>query len=258
MLKYKATYFLLILFVQIVLESCEKDKQDTSNPFVNILNPKPSELQHIYSGEDFKIELFFKDNKALSQYKLTVKNEFENAILPDVYNSSAKVFSVVYVKNIAGKESSEVAILKTKENAMSGKYSLTVNCVDASGNQAEPVMLHFLITSKIDSLAPEINVITPVAGAQYASDSTVIVNVLLEDKRNDASAGFVYDYTLQILKITDASEVFSIVQKIDRKSPQSFSQNLPVFSESGDYILKITARDDFNNLSEITRVFRVL
>jgi hypothetical protein len=238
--------------------SCEKDKQDTSKPFVNILNPEPSELLHLYSGEDLKIELLFKDNKALSQYKLAVKNEFENAILPDVYNSPAKAFSVIYVTNIDGKESSQEVSLKTEVNAISGKYSLTVNCVDASGNQAEPVILNFLITSKIDSVAPEINVVTPVAGAQYASDSTVVVNALFEDKRNDASAGFIYDYSVQILKVTDESEVFSISQKMDKKSPQSFSQSLPAFSESGDYILKITARDDFNNLSEITRVFRVL
>jgi hypothetical protein len=258
MFKIKAILFFLITFtLQVLLFSCEKERHDNSKPFINILSPKALELVHILSGEELKLELFFKDNKELSQFKVSIKNDFENTLQPDKMISSANDFSTILVKKLSGSEVQESINIKIDELAMSGIYSVTVNCVDASGNQAESVNLNIHVSCKIDSIPVNINVITPKEGTNYLIDSLIQVNAVLEDLNNNGNTGFVYDYEVKLINQSDESEIFKIRKKINKKSPQSFTQELPKINEAGDYIIKITARDDFNNLSTVSKHIRV-
>lgn len=242
----------------MLVYACKSDKQDTSKPFINIESPKTSEVFYTYSNEEFNTEFFLKDNKALSQYRILVKSNFDKPIQPDVNNSPAKVFRMVYVKNVDGTAANEIVAVKVDQYSISGNYNLIIDCVDATGNQAEPVSLNFIVKNKIDSIGPQINIITPAEGAVFPNDTTIRLGVLFEDFRSNNGEGFVYDFTLKIYKISNEEEIFTFSQIINKKSPQSYMQNLPVFSETGEYRIEITSRDDFNNLSEITRVFRVL
>lgn len=258
MFKHRIAIFIVYFLLLFVVVSCKNDKQDTSKPFINILSPTTSEVLYVYSDEEFLAELLFKDNKELSQYRALVKSDFKEEILPDANSSLARAFSLVYVKNINDLEAKETFKVKVEENSISGNYNLIFDCVDASGNQADPVSLNFIVKNKRDSIAPDIKIITPSENAEFSNDTSIVISILMEDTRSDFTTGFVYDLDVKVLKVSDASEVFSISQKINKKTPQSFMQTLPLISEPGEYQIKINSRDDFNNLSEITRVFRVL
>ncbi len=258
MFKQRFFYSLFFLLFLFILNACKSDKQDTSKPFINIVNPASSEVLYVYSDEEFLTELYFKDNKELSQFRVLVKSDFETPIQPDANNSLANAFKMVYVKNLKGEEAKETLVINVDKQSASGNYTLIIDAVDASGNQAEPVSLNFIVKSKADSLGPKIYVITPVESAQFPKDTTIMLSLLFEDFRSDNSEGFIYDFNVKIFKDSDTTEVFSTSQTINKKSPQSFNQNLPLISEPGEYKIKISARDDFNNMSEFTRVFRVL
>lgn len=242
----------------MLVYACKSDKQDTSKPFINIESPKTSEVFYTYSNEEFNTEFFLKDNKALSQYRILVKSNFDNPIQTEANNSPAKAFSLVYVKNVDGTVANETVAVKVDQYCISGNYNLIIDCVDASGNQAEPVSLNFIVKNKMDSVGPYINIITPAEGSIFANDTTITLTLLFEDFRSDNSVGFVYDFTIKIYNISNQEEIFTFSQIINKKSPQSYIQILPLISEAGEYRLEIISRDDFNNLSEITRVFRVL
>ncbi len=258
MFKQQSVFKLISLYLFFIFIACKSDKQDTSKPFINIVNPNSSELLYVYTDEEFFTALYFKDNKELSQYRLLVKSDFKIPIQPDENNSPAKAFSVVYVKNIKGKEAKDNVLVKVNKYSMSGNYSLTVDCVDVSGNQAEPVNVTFSVKNKIDSVSPNILIITPAENTYFTRDTTIKLSVLFEDFRSDNNKGFVYDFTVKIIKMSNEEEVFTFSQIINKKSPQSYIQNLPVISEAGLYRIEITSRDDFNNLSKITRVFHIL
>lgn len=257
MFKHRIVVFIVYFIFLFVVISCKNDKQDTFKPFINILSPTTSEVLYVYSEEEFLVELFFKDNKELSQYRALVKSDFEKDILPDLNSSLAKASSLVYVKNINDAEAKETFKVKIDENSISGNYNLMFDCVDASGNQAEPVSLNFMVKNKKDSLAPVIKIITPLENEAFSNDTSIVISILMEDTRSDFTSGFVYDLDVKVFKVSDASEEFSISQKINKKTSQSFMQTLPFISDPGEYHIKISVRDDFNNKSEITRVFRI-
>ncbi|MFN4233196.1 MAG: DUF4625 domain-containing protein [Bacteroidia bacterium] len=258
MFKQRLILNIACLIVIMALVSCKLEKHDTTKPIINILSPSVIEVSNFYSGEEISAELYFKDNKALSQYKVFVSNEFERLILPDVNNSTAKLFSKVYVKNISGNEVNESVRIKLDENSISGKYKMTIDCVDESGNQAQSVFLNFILKNKKDSIGPDITIITPQENSVFTNDSTVLISLLLEDFRSDFSGGFIYDINFKVLKISDQSEIFSISQILNKKTPQSYIQTLPLISESGEYQIIVSTRDDYNNITEKTRIFKVL
>lgn len=238
--------------------SCKIETHDTFKPVINILSPSNSEILNFYSSEEIYTELYIQDNKDLSQFKIYITNDFERLILPDANNSTAELFSKVYVKNVSGKEVKESVKIKLEENSISGKYKMIVDCVDESGNQAQSVFLNFSLKNKNDSISPDIKIITPQEGAVFTNDSTILISLLFEDFRSNFSNGFIYDFNLKILKISDQSEIFSISQILNKRTPQSHIQTLPLITESGEYQIIVSARDDYNNLTEKSLIFNVL
>jgi hypothetical protein len=257
MFKHRLFTNLICIVILGVFNACTIDSQDTSKPIIKIINPSSTDLLNVYSDEDFLTELYFKDNKELSQYRLSVKNELGNFNQLDEINALAKVFNKVVVKKLKENKAKESVTVKVDKYSVAGNYKIIIDAVDASGNQAEQVTLYLVVKNKLDSLGPNINVIRPIESEQFPRDTIINLNFLFEDFRSNNSEGFIYDFNVKVYKDNDTTEIFSISQIINKTSPQSYRQSLPNLPETGDYIIKIIARDDFNNVSEFTRKFRI-
>lgn len=248
-------YYSLLVLMQLI--ACKGNNQDNIKPIIDIVSPDELNVHHIYSDEEFSTEVLFRDNKELNQYKFRCNSKFDQIISPDNAISKAKTFSVTIVKNLRGKEQLETISFHFDKHSISGKYQILIDCIDASGNQAQTATIPIYVKNKFDTLAPEIKIISPVNGSQYAKDSTIILGLLLEDYRSSNEYGFIYDYTIDIFRTSDSLKVYSINQTVNKTSFYSLYQKLPVITNAGEYQISVTSRDDFNNQSQAISYFHL-
>lgn len=126
---------LSISFLSVV--SCSSDAasgSDTQAP--QILVQSPSSGQHLERGEQFEVNILFKDNKALASYKLEihyVADGHQHRLQPQ---DQWTQWSHQQISALSGTEQEVSLLLTVPDFARAGEYHLGIFAIDASGNQS--------------------------------------------------------------------------------------------------------------------------
>ena len=122
-------------------------------------------------GEQLKFDVIFKDNEALSQYKIDIHNNFDchghgggsapSVAPPNVENQTID-WSIIDIQNISGTSAPVNRTLDVPENVTAGNYHFQIQVVDVSGND-NPAANFFALKIKnpLDDTPPQISVDEP-------------------------------------------------------------------------------------------------
>jgi len=132
-------YSLILVFVIAGFTSCKKDddnkKKDTTAPVIEkvLINGKTdSDHIHLHPGDELELEIHFSDDEELKSAKVEIHHAGDghshrmNAV-PFAYNS---------ILELSGKQAHEHLDIHIPDNAADGEYHLTVQAIDASGNES--------------------------------------------------------------------------------------------------------------------------
>ncbi len=129
----------VLIVLSLALVSCKKDddnkKKDTTAPVIEkvLINGKTdNDHIHLHPGDGLELEIHFWDNEELKSAKVEIHHAGDghshrmNAV-PFAYNS---------ILELSGKQAHEHLDIHIPDNAADGEYHLTIQVIDASGNES--------------------------------------------------------------------------------------------------------------------------
>ncbi len=261
----------------LLLNSCGEDNLDITAPTIDVQQfiPQPgngevcgSNIENVFAlkgGEDLSLDLIFRDNSALSQYKIDIHNNFDchghgdssapGVTVPNVDNETAD-WTVLDIKELNGTENPIVQRLSVPENVTAGNYHFQLQVIDAAGNDNPQSNIYTLkILNPVDETIPQIEASTPlgmgfslVKGDKIQFNGQVTDNYSLSEGGNgvlylsytDLSSGNTFN--------TDA--VFSFDNSVDTVYDFSFEYEVPLTLKAGSYLFSLGANDGVRNVAK--------
>lgn len=124
----------------------------------NVCGTSSSRVFFLTNGQSLTFELIFRDNEALSQYKIDVHSNF------DCHGHARKTedWTVLEVVDISGTEQQVNRSLRVPAEVTSGNYHFQIQVIDAAGNQ-EPLGDYYdlQIVNLLDTVPPQLSVSQP-------------------------------------------------------------------------------------------------
>ncbi len=124
-----------------------------------ICGDKASDVFLLRTGQTLDFDLIFRDNEALSQYKIDIHSNFD---CHGHARTATEDWSVLEVVDLSGTEQSISRSLKVPENATAGAYHFQIQAIDAAGNE-DPLANYYdiQVVNTVDSVAPQLDVTEP-------------------------------------------------------------------------------------------------
>ena len=262
----KHSLFLGMILLMITFWGC-KGEVDLEAPTFEVLlfDPAPrtgticgTESENVFflaSGQTLTFEYIFRDNDALSQYKVDIHNNFD---CHGHARSQTEDWTVLDVVDIDGTEQRISRSLTVPDDVTAGAYHFHVQVIDVAGNES-PFANFFdlLVVNTIDSIPPQLAVSTPdqsqisiARGEDLRFTGTVRDNLSLGEGGN---GGLVLTY-----EGVDGGNLFEAT-RIDWPETQGdradfdFSFEIPRTLPTGTYEFVLSAFDGINNESERLR-----
>jgi len=111
------------------------------------------------SGQSLQFEWIFRDNEALSQYKVDIHHNFD---CHGHARSETEDWSVFEVVDISGTEQRVSRTLDVPENVTAGAYHFHVQVIDEAGNESPFSQFYDVrLVNTIDTVAPQLAVSFP-------------------------------------------------------------------------------------------------
>lgn len=264
------------LLVIMCLTSCSDEPVDIIPPTIEELGyvPVPSEGEicssiepvvfKLEGGGELSFDLVFRDDTALSQYKVDIHNNFDchghgggNApgiSAPNLENLTTD-WTVLDIQDLSDLSTPISRTLNVPQNVTAGNYHFHIQVIDESGNDSPFTNFYSLkITNPIDSIAPEINVDEPSANS-FTVKKGDLVNFKgqVTDNRSlsDGGNGIVYlSYTkLSTGNTFNTNENLSFDVSIDKSANFDFAFEIPQTLTLGNYRFAIGANDGVRNVA---------
>ncbi len=161
--------FLGLLILLTTSWGCKREV-DVDPPTAEVLRfdpaPQPglicgTEAPNVFlltSGQSLDFEIVFRDNEALSQYKIDIHSNFDC----HGHTRNTEDWSVLEVIDLSGTEQRVDRTLAVPEDVTAGAYHFQVQVIDAAGNE-DPLADYYdlRIVNSIDTVAPQLAVSTP-------------------------------------------------------------------------------------------------
>ena len=275
MKKHKVQFFFFLILL-IVMPSCGDENIDLTPPSMEVVSysPEPSEDEicgaqepvvfHLTGGEQLKLEVIFKDNDALSQYKIDIHNNFDchghgggsapSVAPPDVENQTID-WSIIDIQNISGTSAPVNRTLNVPENVTAGNYHFQIQVVDVSGND-NPAANFFALKIKnpLDDTPPQITVDEPATSSfsvKKGENIRFIGQVTDDRSLSDGGNGVLY------LAYTDLSsgntfttdQVFVFDENVEKIFDFDFEYTVPQTWVTGSYRFSLGANDGVRNVA---------
>ena len=137
-MKNISRFFILIIAIT-ALASCKKDddnkKKDTAAPVIDkvLINGKADmDHLHMHPGDEIELEIHFSDNEELKSAKIEIHHAGDG----HSHRTQAAPFSYSTILELSGKQAHKHLDIHIPENATDGDYHLTIQAIDASGNES--------------------------------------------------------------------------------------------------------------------------
>jgi len=179
----KATLKIASLSLGFFMVGCGTAEVDTIPPTMEevVYTPQPVENEvcgsqepvvfRLTNNQDLRFDVVFKDDEALSQYKIDIHNNFDchghgggsapNIPVVGVENETTD-WSVLDIQNLIGIESPVLRTLTVPDNVTAGNYHFHIQVIDEAGNDSPFANFTSLkIKNLRDTITPEITVQQP-------------------------------------------------------------------------------------------------
>ena len=272
-------FFGLALGIAVLGWGCGgSDEVDISTPTMQIISfvpaPAPSpvcgavedSVFTVVGGEVLAASLRFVDDRALSQYKIDIHNNFDchghggssapGIAVQDV-SSQTEDWTVLDIQALSGESAEEQLQLLAPQNVTAGFYHFQVQVIDESGND-NPLANFYTIRAfnPTDQEAPEIqlsspqagNTITVAKGAQISFVGTVTDNYSLSEGGN----GVVFlSYTDLSSGNTFNANTYEIFPgEVEKDYNFNLEYTIPQTLKAGNYRFRIDAHDGVRNTAD--------
>lgn len=272
----RVSIFSCVLLAIVLLYSCDKQSIDTTPPTMKVLEYMPSPMVNeicgsqepnvfvLEGGEDLSFDVVFKDDEALSQYKIDIHNNFDchghgggsapSVSAPNVQNLTLD-WTVLEIQDITGTTAPVMRTLEVPENVTAGNYHFHVQVIDESGNDSPFTNFFSLkITNPKDKVAPLISVDQPANSNLTISKGQSINfsgNVTDDRSLSDGGNGILYlAYTdLSSGNTFTTNEVFVFDEAVESIYDFDFDYTIPSTLVSGSYRFSLGANDGVRNVA---------
>lgn len=256
---------------------CGDGAVDLDPPTMDVVNYVPAPVEDevcgsqepvvflLTGGDELNFDVVFKDNEALSQYKIDIHNNFDchghgggsapAVVAPNVENQTTD-WSVLEIQNISGITSPIDRVLNVPQNVTAGFYHFQIQVLDESGNDNSASNVFSLnIKNPIDDIPPEISIDEPaISSFSAAKGSSITFSGQITDERSlsDGGNGILY------LAYTDLSsgntfatdQAFSFDENVGTNYDFNFEYTIPQTLVPRDYRFSLGANDGVRNVAE--------
>lgn len=267
---------LTILIPIILTTSCNPADIDLTPPTIEEISYSPapitddicgSEDPNVFllkGGESLECMLLFKDNEALTQYKIDIHNNFDchghgggsapNVIAPGVDNQTTD-WTVLDIQNISGVSEQAEIVLNVPENVTAGNYHFHIQVIDEAGNDSPFTNFYSLkITNPQDNIAPTITVEEPAtSNFTVIKGSTINFKGSVTDDRSlsDGGNGVLYlaytDLSSGNTFATDIAVPFG--NEVGTSYDFDLEYTVPLTLVEGEYRFSLGANDGVRNVA---------
>ena len=271
----EATQKISVLLFLFFIIGCDKSDVDIVPPTMEIerYSPQPIECEicgapdpsvfRLSNGKELTFEVIFKDDQALSQYKVDIHNNFDchghgggsAPSIPDVnVNNQTIDWTLLDIKDLSGVSSSITSTLTVPDNVTAGNYHFHIQVIDEDGNDNPFTNFNSLkIKNLRDTIPPEISISQPSTSSFSINKGEVIRfkgKVTDNFSLSDGGNGILY------LAYTDLStgntfatdQAFAFDKTIDKEYEFDFEFTVPQTLVSRTYRFSLGANDGVRNV----------
>ena len=206
----------------------------------------------------------FKDNEALSQYKVDIHNNFDchghgegNLFITPVpvVNNMTTDWTVLEIQNISGLTAPITRTFDVPENVTTGNYHFQIQVLDESGND-NPAANFFALKIKnpLDDVSPEITVNEPsTASFSAKKGETIRFTGMVTDNHSlsDGGNGVLYLFYTDLSSGNTfaTNEVFVFDGNVEKHFDFDFEYTVPQTLVAGNYRYTLAANDGVRNVA---------
>ena len=275
MKNFKIPYYLVFASLVFGMFGCGVEEVDITPPTLEATYiPKPvvaeicgteEPVVFLLTGGDYlKLDAIFKDNVALSQYKVDIHNNFDchghgggsapSVIVPNVTNQTEDL-TVLDIQELSGTSSTAERVFYVPENVTAGNYHFHIQVIDESGNDSPFSNYHSLkIKNPLDDTPPQISVDEPSPRNFSASKGEAIrfIGQVTDDRSlSDGGNGVLYlAYTdLSTGNTFTTNETFIFDDNVEQLFNFDFEYTVPQTFKTGSYRFSLGANDGVRNVA---------
>lgn len=226
---------------------------DGLKPDVEITTPASNARYWVDS--QIMIDAILTNNSIIDQYKIELKLAPPCEVLDSaLINGTWEVFgnsSYLFVSPPSYNGTMIQSVIDIPQKFIPGRYHLIISALNNQFNEGKDTV-PITISNQLDTVAPEITLISPIDGSSIAKGDTLKILGSVNELLSDNSAGGIHR-----IKITLVPQ-FSGYNSIEIFNSTNYSvtsiNHEYVFSntlQTGNYILRLTAIDAFNNFKLI-------
>jgi len=261
----------------LIFSACDDDSVDVTPPEIDIqgFTPAPSpgmicgtmedSVFTLKGGEALGFVTTFRDDGALSEYKIDIHNNFDchghggaatPGINPPGVENQTTDWTILDITPLNGKEAQVARTLNVPENVTAGTYHFQIQVLDESGNDNPLANFYSLqVFNPIDIAPPSITVSSPSGGFSVAKGESINFQGEVADDFSLSQGG----NGLLFLSYTDLSSgntfttdaVFPFDGSVDKNYSFDFDYTVPGTLTSGNYIFTLRAHDGVRNVAEV-------
>lgn len=250
----------------LLLAGCGKEERpDKDAPSIALVQTSPAlttfevcgsmsdQVLITQAGNGISLTVRFTDDKELGSAKFDLHHNFDC----HSHRSGTIQWSVLDIVELSGKEQILTRTYTPPAEVITGNYHLGIQCLDATGKEAEWVHIDVVVRDPSDIVPPEIVINSPGEGASHPLGEALTIDLLVSDDQ-DMGGGEV-EITLITPNGIDLS-VERILPPVDTGAelPVNISYAIPGFVPAGEATLRISAKDHVNNQRIITRAFTLV
>lgn len=204
---------------------------------------EPNNVISVFSGDSLRMRLLFSDNEGLSQYKITIHENFDchgHRFLSTAWNFSEIV-------NLDGPNATIDRALPVPLDVAAGNYHFEIMALDASGNELENFPIYTLkIGNRADELPPSFTLTAPTLPVTVSRGGTLTFE-------GTASDNFALDFGRAELRYrSNNGDTYSVgtypfLEGTGTSSPFSISYTIPNGWAPGTYPFTLWLYDGYNN-----------
>jgi hypothetical protein len=255
-----------VAVVALCLAGCRKEENDDlSPPSVALVETTPALTSYevcgamsdqvllTQVGNAITLTVRFTDDQKLGSAKFDLHHNFDC----HSHRNGTIQWSVLDIVELSGKEQVITRTYTPPDEVITGNYHLGIQCLDATGKEAQWIHIDVVVRDEGDIDPPTIAVNSPVDGATHSLSAPLAIDLLVTDDQ-DMGGGEV-EITLVTPDGIDLS-VDRIIPPVDSGAelPVNISYTIPGFVTAGEATLRISAKDHVNNQRIINHAFTLV
>ncbi len=247
----KYIIFFLILVTILSFSSCGSG--EGLKPDVEVSIPAPN--THYWVNSQIVVDAILTNNSIIDQYKIELKlappcEALDSALV----NSVWEIFgnnSYLFVSPPAYNGTVIQEVIDIPLKFTPGKYHLVVSALNNQFNEGKDTV-PVTIANPLDTVVPEITLISPVDGTTIAKGDTLKITGSVNEVVSDLSAGGMHRIKISLVPQFTG---YNTIEIFNSTTSMVNSINVDYFLsnslQTGNYILRLVAIDAFNNFRQI-------